>query len=648
MAAPIEALKDPADESDPEKYWLEHVYQGDVPQLTVRAVVGGLFLGAFMSFSNLYVALKTGWLLGVAITACILAFSLFRGGLKLGIFKTEPTILEINCLQSTASAAGYSTGATLASAFSAYLMITGHQVPMVYTMPLVFFLAMLGVFVAVPMKRTMINHEQLPFPSGTAAAETLRSLYSKGSESAEKARSLFWAMGFGALLGWMRDGMQGVTEKLEKAKSGLATLSSFVTLPNFVQFPAFVRRSETYQRFSVAFDHAGYGFALEASTLLIAAGAIMGFRSACSMFLGAVINYGVLAPWMHHWSYAGADGQVHHVIEKLGYRGIVSWSVWPGVSMMTTAALLNFALQGKTIARAFSGLTSIFRKKRETTAQEDLLASIELPTSWFVIGFGLSALGCIVLNVLAFHISAWLVALAVLISFVLAIVACRATGETDTTPIGALGKITQLTYGVLIPQNMAANLMTANVTASVAASSADLLMDLKSGYLLGANPRRQFLAQFFGVFAGTLVAVPVFYYLVPTPAAIGNDRFPAPSAQVWKAVAELLTNGVHSLHETAIWAIAIGGAVGILLTLIERRFVRLRPFLPSPTGLGLAFVIPCWSCVSFFIGGVARWAWERRDRAQSDRYVIAIASGLIAGESIMGVGVALLNAAGWL
>jgi uncharacterized oligopeptide transporter (OPT) family protein len=62
----------------------------------------------------------------------------------------------------------------------------------------------------------------------------------------------------------------------------------------------------------------------------------------------------------------------------------------------------------------------------------------------------------------------------------------------------------------------------------------------------------------------------------------------------------------------------------------------------------LAFVIPCWSCVSFVIGGLGRWAWERRDRAHADRFVIAIASGLIAGESIMGVGVALLNAAGWL
>ena len=228
-----------------------------------------------------------------------------------------------------------------------------------------------------------------------------------------------------------------------------------------------------------------------------------------------------------------------------------------------------------------------------------------------------------------------------LLSGLLAIVACRATGETDTTPIGALGKITQLTYGVLIPQNITANLMTANVTASIAGSSADLLTDLKSGYLLGANPRKQFLAQFFGVFAGTAVAVPAFYALVPNAQAIGNNTFPAPSAQVWKAVAELMAKGVHSLDPTALWSIAIGGAVGIVITLLEKGFPKHKHLIPSPTGLGLAFVIPAFNSISMFIGGLVAWIIEKKRPATSERYTIAVASGLIAGESIMGVLVAL-------
>ncbi|PMY18170.1 peptide transporter, partial [Pseudomonas sp. FW305-3-2-15-A-R2A1] len=83
-------------------------------------------------------------------------------------------------------------------------------------------------------------------------------------------------------------------------------------------------------------------------------------------------------------------------------------------------------------------------------------------------------------------------------------VACRATGETDVTPTGAMGKIMQLTYGVLMPQAVTANLMTAAITSGSASASADLLNDLKSGYLLGANPRRQFIAQFSGIITGTL------------------------------------------------------------------------------------------------------------------------------------------------
>jgi OPT family oligopeptide transporter len=643
VAAETPAARQTAEEI--ERNWLENVYQGDaVPQLTFRAVAMGLLLGVVMAFSNLYVGLKTGWSLGVAITSCILAFSIFRSAARLGLIRSEASILEINCLQSTASAAGYSSAATLVSAFSAYLMINGHHIPMPTAIALVFFVAMLGVFMAVPMKRTMINVEQLPFPSGLAAAETLRSLYAKGGAAAEKARNLFIAMGIGAVLAWFRDGMQWVTEKLEHAQSGLAVLTGWVTLPNFVQLPKALQRGAWFEAVNPIFSPAGYGFAFEFSTILAAAGALAGFRTGWSMLLGAVVNYGVLAPWMHHWATVGTDGQTHFVIQKLGYRGIVSWSVWPGVAMMTTAALLNFGLQGKSLLRAFSGLGRILRREKQVrTAETDLLAHIELPTSWFLIGFTIAAIGCVTINFLAFQIAPWLGALAVLISFVLAIVACRATGETDTTPIGALGKITQLTYGILIPQNMTANLMTANVTASVASSSADLLTDLKSGYLLGANPRKQFLAQFFGVFAGAAVAVPAFYLLVPDASMLGGDKFPAPAAQVWKAVAELLAKGAHSLHPTAIWGMVIGGLVGILLTLAEKAFPKHRAFIPSPTGLGLAFVIPCWNAISFFIGGTIGFLYQRRHPEAAELRVIPIAAGLIAGESLLGVAVALLS-----
>ena len=621
----------PGEPEDVEHKWLREVYQGDhMPQLTVRAVLMGLVLGSFMAFSNLYVALKTGWLLGVAITACIMSWAIFKA--LRPILGSEPSILETNCMQSTASAAGYSTGSTLISAFSAYLMINKAMPPWPIVMGLVFSLAMLGVFMAIPMKRTMVNIEQLPFPSGTAAAETLRSLYTAGAEAMKKARSLFVSMGLGAGVAFLRDGMADLTERFK-----WGSWAGWFTLPNFLPVSSWLTKLGA-GRAAVVFDHKGYTFSFELSTILVGAGAIMGIRVATSMLIGAVLCYGVCAPLMHHMPAHGGT----MVINELGYGHIVRWSLWGGVALMTTAALLNFGLQWRTVARALSGIGAMFRKKDESRA-EDPLDQIEVPSSWFVIGTLVSGALCIALNFWAFHIALWLGALAVLISGVLAIVACRAPGETDTTPIGALGKITQLTYGVLIPQNITANLMTANVTSSIASSSADLLTDLKSGYLLGANPRKQFLAQFFGVFAGTLVAVPGYYLLVPRADVLGSDKFPAPAAQVWKGVAELLANGTDQLHPSVLWAMAVGGALGIVLTLLEKAFPKHRHLIPSPTGIGLAFVIPAWNSMSMFLGALIAWVLEKKRPATAETYTIPVASGFIAGESLMGVLVAVFG-----
>jgi uncharacterized oligopeptide transporter (OPT) family protein len=629
---PSSPAREREDGEDVEHKWLREVYRGDaVPQLTVRAVLMGLVLGSFMAFSNLYVGLKTGWGLGVAITACIMSWAIFK--VLRPLLKSEPSILENNCMQSTASAAGFSTGSTLVSAFSAYLMITKQHLPWPTVMALVFSLAMLGVFMAIPMKRNMVNIEQLPFPSGTAAAETLRSLYTEGAEAMRKAKSLFASMGIGALVAFLRDGLADFTERF-----GFGRWASWLTLPSFLPLSRWFERVGM-RGVATVLDPKGYTFSFELSTIMVAAGAFMGIRVAGSMLLGAVLCYGVLAPILHHTS-AGAGTAV--VIPVLGYRGIVSWSVWGGVSLMTTAALLNFALQWRTLVRAFSGIGAMFSKK-DPGAALDPLARIEVPGSWFVAGTAIAAALCVVINYYAFHVALWLGAVAVLISAVLAIVACRATGETDTTPIGALGKITQLTYGVLIPQNLTANLMTANVTSSIASASADLLTDLKSGYLLGANPRKQFLAQFFGVFAGTLVAVPGFYLLVPNAEVLGGDKFPAPAAQVWKAVAELLGAGVHSLHSSALWAMALGGALGVVITLLEKALPRHRHLIPSPTGLGLAFVIPAWNSMSMFLGAVVAWIVQKRRPETAETYTIPVASGFIAGESLMGVLVAVFG-----
>lgn len=598
--------------NDPEADWYRNVYQGEsMPQLTLRAIVMGSVLGGFMALSNLYVGLKTGWGLGVAITACILSFAIHRTLMTLlpGLFRTEMSILENNCMQSTASSAGYSTGGTMSSAIAAYLIVTGHHISWGLLAWWTFFLAALGVFIAIPMKRQMINVEQLKFPSGIAAAETLKSLHSKGAEAVSKARSLGIAGLFGAVIAWFRDAGKPFS------------------IPGMLPFPGAID-GIPLMKWTISF---------EMSAIMIAAGAIMGWKIAWSMLLGGIINYGLLAPWMVRLGAINA--------ENIGYRSIVSWSTWTGASIMVTSGLLMFLFQWKSVAKAFRGLGGLFKKGKHSDSH-DPIAQIEVPSSWFLSGTVLSGLGCIAVLYFAFGTSLIMGVIAVVLTFFLSLVACRATGESDITPVGAMGKITQLTFGALAPSNIITNLMTASVTAGAAGSSADLLTDLKSGYLLGANPRKQFLAQFIGIFAGVLVVVPAFYLIVPDASVLGTSQWPAPSAQVWAAVAKLLAAGLHSLHPTARAGIALGGTVGIILPLAERFFPRARPFIPSATGLGLAMVIPFFNSLSMFIGAAIALYLEKKKPVIADRYVVAVSSGIIAGESIMGIIIALLSATG--
>ena len=595
--------------------WFEKVYQGDkMKQLTLRAVLMGSILGAFMSLSNLYIGLKTGWAFGVAITACILSFSIWSALHKIfpKLTKSHMSILENNCMQSTASSAGYSTGGTMVSAIAAYIIITGAKIDTSILYLWTFFLAVLGVFLAVPMKRQMINIEQLKFPSGIAAAETLRGLHSEGEDAQKKSKALGFGGLFGGLVAWFRDAS--------------ASWMPF-NIPSQFEFPQFMTISNH--------PFVKYTFSLDASVMMVAAGAIIGIKTAWSLLIGAIINWGILAPRMYEIG----------VIKELGYRGVVSWTLWGGVAIMISSGLLSFAFNWRVVVRAFSGITTIFFPKKGRTKKADILASIEVPGSWFIAGTAVSGIGTIILLHQSFNTTYWMGLVAILLSFILAIVACRATGETDITPVGALGKITQLTYGVLAPTNMVTNLMTASVTANVAGSTADLLTELKSGYLLGANARKQFLAQFFGIFAGTLAIVPAFNLLAPK---IGTDAFPAPAAQVWAGVAKLLSAGFESLHPTARWAFVIGTMIGIVITLGERWFPKYRKYIPSAMGLGLAAVIPAWNSMSMFIGSVIAYYVEKRHHALHEKYTITVASGIIAGESLIGVLIALLSMTGIL
>ena len=167
------------------------------------------------------------------------------------------------------------------------------------------------------------------------------------------------------------------------------------------------------------------------------------------------------------------------------------------------------------------------------------------------------------------------------------------------------------------------------------------MTDLKSGYLLGANARQQFQAQFYGVFFGTVAIVPCWYLMVPNKAAL--EAFNPPATNMWFAVAEALSTGIGTIPESARYAIVIGGLVGIALPLLESLFPKAKPFLPSSMGLGLAFVVSFANSLSFFLGALVAWIWMRRSATTGERYIVPLASGAVAGESLLAAGDAMTH-----
>lgn len=616
-----------------EAEWYAKIYQGDnVPQLTWRAVITGGLLGMLMALANLYTTLKIGWSFPVAITSCVLSYVMWnalrlvaRGGLG------QLSILENNCMQSTASAAGYSTGASIGTAFGALLLLSGHHEAWWIVGVSTLFTGLLGVFLAVPLKRQMINRERLAFPSGIAAAATLKSLYSRGGETMRQAHVLV-----GSLVGGVMIGICNTGEGALRAVDAFFARVPWLRLPE--QIPA--------AGYATIGGRQLLGFGFEPSGLLIAAGMITGLRVSLSMLAGSLMLYLVVGPKLIALDAANAVVEGYKIsIPVIGGGTIYHlprWALWGGTSVMVFASLAVFALQWRTVARSFRW----FKKAGATVPAEDAaleatMVRIEVPTAWLVVGLVPVTIGLLAVNAIAFHISLWLGLVAVAMSFVLSLVACRATGETDTTPIGAMGKVMQLIFAVLSPPSatnvqvsVQHNLMAAGTVANASSSSADLLTDLKSGYLLGANPRRQFIAQLIGIFFGTVAVVPAWYLMVPNKEVL--EAMNPPSTNMWRAVAELLAGGgVDQLPASAKLAIVLGAVVGVVIPVTEALWPRLRPWLPSCMGLGLAWVMTFSNCQSFAIGAVLVWLWTKARPKNAESYYVPVASGLIAGESLI-------------
>ena len=598
-----------AEQPDAEAVWLRDVYRPDEPNLTVRAVIAGALIGGVMCLSNIYVFFKTGWSIGVTLTACILGFAIFQALQSSKLTRRPLGVLENNALTTVASGAGYMTGGGNMAAFGALLMVGVVAPPAVLMILWMAAIAALGVFAAIPIKRQLINKEALPFPSGTATAETITSIHAAGGGGASKAKALGYAALFGTLLTVFR----GVLKIIPDAVSAPLALSGHSLLE--------------------------WTISLKAEVVLLGGGALMSFRTGWSLLVGGLLTYVFLAPALLDAGLIAVNDE-----GKITYTAIVKWTFAPGAGLLVGAGVTSLLLDWRSLGRAFTGLTSFLRKKPVTEAPA--ISAIEAPSWWFPAGFMVLSPIVVALMAILFQIPIWAGVIAVPLAVVMGFIASRVTGETDVTPTKALGPVTQMLFGVLTPGNVSGNIMSANVTGGIGLHSADLLTTLKTGWLLGARPRHQLYAQLFGVIAGALVVIPAFFLIIPV-SELGNDEWPAPSCVVWKGVSDAMTGGLGNLGSELQLAIVIGLTVGTLLTVLEKVAPkRAKPFIPSPNGLGIAMIIPGSNSIAMFIGATVAEVLRRKRRQLSDAYVVPVASGLIAGESLAGVVVAILVSAG--
>ncbi|NUP05998.1 MAG: OPT/YSL family transporter [Polyangiaceae bacterium] len=561
---------------------------------SLRAIGTGAALGAVLSACNIYSGLKIGWSSNMSITGALLAFALWKVARPR---KRAFSMLETNLSQAACSAAAAVSSAGLVAGIPALSVLTGRVLSWPALAAWVFSVCVVGIMIAVPIRRAMIVLEPLPFPYGIAAAETIRGMYSKGAAALRQVYLL--------IAGGIAAGIWKLLEHLKVLKA--------------VAFPGAIGAQPLKQ----------LTFALDPSVLLVAVGGIMGPRAAISVFAGSIVSFGALGPAIveNGWVRTGKP-------DKSWFPELVEWLLWPGVTLMVVSSIASVLLSWRTVSRSFSGLFARISADADAT---------DVPPTFLRAGFAIAIVLSICLQVLLFGIPIWAAFIGLALSLVLAVVAARVNGETGVTPIGAMGKVTQLTMGAALPGDVTANLMTANVTGGGASQCADLMNDLKTGRILGSTPCSQWLSQLAGALAGSLAGSAIYLALITNAKEqLFTEEWAAPAVTTWKAVAEIFSRGLSALPPHVGTAVAIAAAIGALLAVAEKTAPRhIAARLPSAPAFGLGFVVPANQSLSMLLGGLLAFAVVRFSKDWSERYWIVGCSGVVAGESLVGVGISI-------
>jgi len=560
-------------------------------EFTLRAVVAGILVAAVMGASYPYIVLKLGFGPNVSVVAA------FFGYLSLGILFRNFNRWENNIVQTAGtSAAQTAFMCVILAAFD----LLGQSPTLGYTFaptPFQSFLwlaaaSVLGLLLAVPLRRHYVVDENLTYADGVAAAETIIVLDSRGKE----ARNPALALAIGTIA-------SGVVMFLQQPWGG--HLIPEVVIPTLLGLTAAT---------------AGAGVAV--SLLGVGSGMIVGNRINVSMLIGAILSW-VIAPKI-----LLAEG----IISAPTRGEILRWVMWPGTAMILCAGLTSLALKWQTLARTFTRLS------------RGSVDADEFPLRWVGIGVLLATIALLVIQRVVFGVPWWMTVIATILSLPLMLVGLRVLGETNWGPISQLTNLMQAIFAGLAPGNVTTNMATSGTTGTIAVQSEAIMQDYKAGHIIGSTPRYLTYSQLIAAPIGA-AAVAYMYPLLKKTYGIGGEGLTSPISQRVAGFAEFLTQGGSAMGRGAFLFAILFGILGILIAVFEARW---RKYLPSPTGLGIGMMVPGAVVFAMFLGGIVQLVWEKRSRGSADRLSTPLASGFIAGEALVAVIIPLLIAAGVL
>ncbi len=560
-------------------------------EFTTRAVVAGVLVAAVMGAAYPYIVLKLGFGPNVSVVAA------FFGYLSLGILFRNFNRWENNIVQTAGTSAAQT--AFMCVILAAFDLL--RQSPALgYTFapsPLESFAwltaaSVLGLLLAVPLRRHYVVDEGLTYADGVAAAETIIVLDSRGREARDPAIAL--ALGTIA---------SGVVMFLQQPWGGhLIPEVVFATL------------------FGLTAATAGAGLAV--SLLGVGSGMIVGVRINLSMLIGAILSW-VIAPKI-----LVAQGIISAPVRS----EILRWVMWPGTAMILCAGLTSLALKWRTLTRTFTRLS------------RGSVDADEFPLKWVGIGVGLATAALLVIQRVVFDVPWWMTIVAIALSVPLMLVGLRVLGETNWGPISQLTNLMQAIFAGLAPGNVTTNLSTSGTTGTIAVQSEAIMQDYKAGHIIGSTPRFLTCSQLLAAPVGA-AAVAYMYPLLKSTYGIGGEGLTSPISQRVAGFAEFLTQGGSAMGRGAFEFAVLFGLFGIAIAVLESRW---RTRLPSPTGIGIGMMVPGAVIFAMFIGGLIQLFWERRSPATAGRLSTPLASGLIAGEAIVAVIIPLLITVGIL